>query len=70
MAAALLDGMGIDGFVVCPVSAVEPAPAILGDGARQREFADQVGIDCFRIEQRSHRASGFRRTASRSPRDN
>ena len=43
--AALLDKMHVDGLVLCPVSYIELAPAFLGDGARQREFLDQVGID-------------------------
>lgn len=43
--AALLDSMRDDGLILCPVSYVELAPAFLGDGARQREFLDQVGVD-------------------------
>ena len=43
--AALLDRIGAEGLVLCPVTYVELAPAFLGDGTRQREFLDAVGID-------------------------
>lgn len=43
--AALLDRVSAEGLVLCPVTYVELAPAFLGDGTRQREFLDIVGID-------------------------
>lgn len=43
--AILLDRVAAEGLVLCPVSYVELAPAFLGDGTRQREFLDAVGID-------------------------
>lgn len=74
--AALLDKMHVDGLVLCPVSYIELAPAFLGDGARQREFLDQVGIDysaawAWPDTQAAHRAWAVQvqlRRAGRAPR--
>jgi len=43
--ATLLDNMMPDGLVLCPISYVELAPAFLGDGRKQREFLDSIGIE-------------------------
>jgi hypothetical protein len=75
-AAALLDRRRGDGLVVCPVTYIELAPAFLGDGARQREFLDQVGIDystawAWPDTQAAHRAWGVQvqlRRTGRVPR--
>jgi predicted nucleic acid-binding protein len=74
--AALIDRMSADGLVVCPVSYIELAPAFLGDGARQREFLDQVGIDysagwAWPDTQAAHKAWALQvqlRRAGRAPR--
>jgi len=59
--ATLLDNMMPDGLVLCPVTYTELAPAFLGDGRRQREFLDAIGIAyacawTWEDTQRAHKA--------------
>jgi predicted nucleic acid-binding protein len=59
--ASLLDEMAPDGLVICPITYVELAPAFLGDGRKQREFLDSVGVGftcawTYEDTQRAHKA--------------
>jgi predicted nucleic acid-binding protein len=59
--ATLLEKMKQDGLVLCPVSYVELAPAFMGDGHRQCDFLDAIGIDyacawTWEDTQRAHKA--------------
>jgi len=42
--AMLLEKMMPDGLVLCPVTYAELAPAFLGDGRKQCDFLDAIGV--------------------------
>lgn len=43
--ARLLDRLGREGLVLCPVSLVEVTPCFGGEARNVREFADLIGVD-------------------------